>query len=150
MSVNPDGVSTMAPVTSPVKHVRHGPTQVQSAEAWVLTYLLLKARKKMFISSTDTMVIKLGSVWMTLLPKDCSPGWMDALTDSATGLKTNRTTSGGRTVCTLLGQGMGTCGMTWIVLPAISTRARKVLINRISYFNAESKKGSKRNHSSRY
>ena len=63
---------------------------------------------------------------MTLPQKDCSAGWMDVLINFATGLKTNQTTLEGRTASTRSGQGMDTCGMTWIALPAISTHARKV------------------------
>ena len=63
---------------------------------------------------------------MILLQKDYSAGWMDVLINFATGLKTNQTTSGGRTASTLSGHGMGTCGMTCIAQPVISTRARKV------------------------
>ena len=63
---------------------------------------------------------------MTLPQKDYSAGWMDVQINFATGLKTNQTTLAGRTASTPWGQGMGTCGMTWIALPVISTRARKV------------------------
>ena len=51
---------------------------------------------------------------------------MDVLINFATGLKTNQTTLEGRTASTRSGQGMDTCGMTWIALPVISTHARKV------------------------
>ena len=60
MFVNRAGVSTMVPVTSPVKLVRHGPTPVQSAGAWGLTYPLLKLKRRTCIFSTDTMMIRRG------------------------------------------------------------------------------------------
>ena len=63
---------------------------------------------------------------MILPQKDYSAGWMDVLINFATGLKTNQTTLKGRTASTPWGQGMGTCGMTWIVHLVISTHARKV------------------------
>ena len=63
---------------------------------------------------------------MTLPQKDCSPGWMVVQTNFATGLRNNQTTLGGRTASIPSGRGMGTCGMTWTALPAISTLVRKV------------------------
>ena len=62
MCVNKAGVSTMAPVTLPVKLVRHGPTPVQSAGTWGRIYPPLKLKRKMCIFSTDTMVIRRGLV----------------------------------------------------------------------------------------
>ena len=62
MCVKQAGVSTMVPVTSPVKLVRHGPTPVQFEGTWGLIYLPLKLKRKMYIFSTDTMVIRRGLV----------------------------------------------------------------------------------------
>ena len=50
---------------------------------------------------------------------------MDVLLNSATGRRINQTTSEKKTVFTPLDQGMGTCGMMWIVLLAINTLAKK-------------------------
>ncbi len=127
MSVNRAGVSTMAPVTSPAKHVRHGPTPAQSAEAWALIYPLLKVRKRTCIFSTDTMVKRRGLVWMTLQQKDYSPGWMGVLINSATGRRNNRTTLGERTAYTHLVLDMDTSGMTWIAMHVINIIAKKVI-----------------------
>jgi len=62
MCANQAGVSTMVPVTLPVKLVRLGPTPVQSAGTWGLICPPLKLKKKMFIFSTDTMAIRRGLV----------------------------------------------------------------------------------------
>lgn len=62
MYVSQVGVSTMAPVSTRVIPVSHGPTPVQSAEEWGLTYPLLKVRKRMSTFNTDTMVKRPGSV----------------------------------------------------------------------------------------
>ena len=51
---------------------------------------------------------------------------MAVLLNSATGLRINQTTSEMKIVFTLLDQGMGTCGMMWIVLFATNMLARKV------------------------
>ena len=126
MYVSRAGVSTMGPVITPVILVRPGQTPVQSAEAWELIFPQLKVKKRMSIFNTGTTVTRPGSVWMTLLQRDCSPGWMGALINFATGLKNNQTTLGGRTACTLLVLDMDTCGMTWTVLPVISIRVKKV------------------------
>ena len=62
---------------------------------------------------------------MILPLKEFSLGWMDVLLNSATGLRINQTTSEKKIVFTPLDQAMDTCGMTWIVLPVISTPAKK-------------------------
>ena len=126
MCVNQAGVSTMALVTSPVKSVRHGLTQVQSAEAWEPIYPLLKIRKRTCMFSTDIMVKRRGLVWMTLPLKGFSPGWMDVLINSATGPRNNQTTLEERTAYTLLVLDMDTLGMTWIALHVITIHAKKV------------------------
>ena len=66
---------------------------------------------------------------MILPQKDYSAGWMDVLINFATGLKISQTTLEGRTAFTPWGQGMGTCGMTWIAQLVINTHAKKVVIN---------------------
>ena len=63
---------------------------------------------------------------MILPLKEYSLGWMAVLLNSATGLRINQTTLEGKTVFTPLDQGMGTCGMMWIVQLAINTLAKKV------------------------
>ena len=126
MCVNRAGVSTMAPAITQVILVRPGQTPVQSAEAWELTFPLSKVRKRMSIFNTGTTVTRPGSVLMTLLQRDCSPGWMDVLINSATGQRNNQTTLVGRTACTLLVEDMDTCGMTWTVLHVTSIRVKKV------------------------
>ena len=126
MFVHPDGASTTVPVTIQAKNVRLGPTQVWSADPWELIYPPLKARKKTSIFSTGTMVIRRGLVWMILPLKEYSLGWMGVLLNSTTGRRINQTTSEKKIVFTLLDQGMGTCGMMWIVLLATNTLARKV------------------------
>ena len=126
MYVSQAGVSTMALVSTRVIPVSHGPTPVQSAKEWGLTYPLLKVRKRMSTFNTDTMVKRPGSVWMTLLSRDYSPGWMDVLINSATGQRVNQMTFGGRTAYTLLVPGTVTCGMMWIVLLVINIHAKRV------------------------
>lgn len=126
MLVHLDGASTTVPVTLQAKNVRHGPTQVWSADPWELIYLPLKARKKMSIFSTGTMVIRRGLVWMILPLKECSFGWMAVLLNSATGLRINQTTLEEKTVYTPLDQAMDTCGMMWIVQLAMNTLAKRV------------------------
>ena len=126
MCVSQAGVSTMALVTSPVKRARHGPTPVQSVEAWELIYPLLKVRRRTCMFSTDTMATRRGLVWMTLQRKGFSLGWMGVLINSVTGPKNNQTTLGERIVCTHLVPNTDTLGMTWIVLHVINIRAKKV------------------------
>ena len=126
ISVNQAGVSTMVPVTLPVRLVRHGPTPVQSAETWELIYPLLKLKKKMSTFSTDIMVTRRGLVWTTLPLKDYSPGWMVVLRNSATGPRNNQMTLGERTAYTLLVLDMDTRGMMSIVLHVISTPVKRV------------------------
>ena len=126
MCVNRAGLSTTAPVTTAAKLVRHGPTQVPSAEVWGQIYPRLKVRRRTCTFSTDIMEIRLGLVWMTLPQKGSSPGWMAVVINSASGPRNNQTTLGGRTVYTLLVLGMDTRGMTWTVLHVISILAKKV------------------------
>ena len=64
---------------------------------------------------------------MTSPQKDYLLGWMVVLINFATGLRNNQTTLERRTASIPSGRGMGTSGMTWIVLPAISTPVRKVI-----------------------
>ena len=63
---------------------------------------------------------------MTLPQKASSLGLMGVLINSDIGPRNNRTTSGERTAYTLVVLDVDTCGMTWIVLYAISTPVRKV------------------------
>ena len=62
MCVSQVGVSIMAPVSTRVIPVSHGPKPVRSAEEWGLTYPLLKVRKRMSTFNIDTMVKRPGSV----------------------------------------------------------------------------------------
>ena len=126
MCVSQVGVSTMVHVTTPVILVRHGPKLVQSAEAWVLTCPLSKVRRRMSIFNTDTMATRPGSVWMTLLQRDCSLGWMGVQISSVTGRRVNLMTFRGRTAYTLLVPVMDTCGMTWIARLVTNMHVKKV------------------------
>ena len=63
---------------------------------------------------------------MILPLKEYSLGRMDVLSNFATGLKINQTTSEKKTVFTPLDPSMDTCGMMWIVLVATNILARKV------------------------
>ena len=126
MCVSQVGVSTMVHVTTLVILVRHGPKPVQSAEAWVLTCPLSKVRRKMSIFNTDTMATRPGSVWMTLLQRDCSLGWMGVQISSVTGRRVNLMTFRGRTAYTLLVPVMDTFGMTWIARLATNIHVKKV------------------------
>ena len=126
MCVSQVGVSTMVHVTTLVILVRHGPKPVQSAEAWVLTCPLSKVRRKMSIFNTDTMATRPGSVWMTLLQRDCSLGWMGVQISSVTGRRVNLMTFRGRTAYTLLVLVMDTCGMTWSARFVTNIHVKKV------------------------
>ena len=75
----------MVRVTTPVLTVTLGVERIINAEKWVLTWPLLRARKKMYLYSDGTTERRPGSASTTSPVREISDGWVAVRADIDSG-----------------------------------------------------------------